>query len=228
VRLESARQSIEAVVGKPLISLPGCRDLNLVNKGAVGQVLERIIGLTNTSAPLDFEDGELKTNQVKWGGYPKETMGIMVISKITDKLLFPHTFEQSDLYYKIRNVLFVPVYYHNTDIPVYNWMFLPPLHANLDKPEFKDIKQRLKGDYEYIIKELRNRIDTRQDLYRQIDADFIQIRNKDSKDRSGHYHPIFSYKVGRYISDRNHGFYFKKEFMRFLQQQSPRYPYYGE
>ena len=41
---------------------------------------------------------------------------------------------------------------------------------------------------------------------------YIQVRTKDSKP----YHPIYSEKYGREISDKNRAFYFKKEFMKYI------------
>ena len=35
------------------------------NKGKIGMLIERMIGLCNCSDPLDFSDGELKTISVK-------------------------------------------------------------------------------------------------------------------------------------------------------------------
>ena len=43
---------------------------------------------------------------------------------------------------------------------------------------------------------------------------FIQVRTKDSKP----YTPIYSQKYGRYISDKNRAFYFKREFMKYIVQ----------
>lgn len=34
-----------------------------INKGGVGQFIEKLIGLNNTNALTDFADGELKTNK---------------------------------------------------------------------------------------------------------------------------------------------------------------------
>lgn len=34
-----------------------------INKGGVGQFIEKLIGLKNTNALTDFSDGELKTNK---------------------------------------------------------------------------------------------------------------------------------------------------------------------
>lgn len=209
-----------------MITLTGCENLILKNKGAVGQVLERIIGISNSSRLRDFEDGELKTNKARWGGEPAETMGIMVINQQIDRLLEPHPFESSRLFKKIRNVLFVPVYYAR-DIPRDEWIFLPPIHCDLASDEFQSVCNILRSDYDHILAELRRRIKSGHNLDRQIDGRYIQIRNKDSKDSWGEYHPIYSRVAGRYISDRNFGFYYKKDFMRRLQRESSRYPYYG-
>jgi DNA mismatch repair protein MutH len=55
------------------------------NKGNVGQLLLKCIGLNLDSNLLDFEDGELKTNKAHASGYPAETMFITLVSpKLVD------------------------------------------------------------------------------------------------------------------------------------------------
>lgn len=41
----------------------------------------------------------------------------------------------------------------------------------------------------------------------------IQVRSKDARDASGSYHPIYSRVYGRYVSNKNHAFYFQKQFV---------------
>jgi len=49
----------------------------------------------------------------------------------------------------------------------------------------------------------------------------LQVRAKDSRP----YHPIFSTTYGRYVSNKNYAFYFKKDFAKYLQTLSPHYPF---
>ena len=53
-------------------------------------------------------------------------------------------------------------------------------------------------------------IETSKDgLIHTSNGTHIQIRSKDSKP----YHPIYSHKYGRYVSNKNHAFYFQKQFV---------------
>ena len=44
-----------------------------INKGGVGQFIEKLIGLKNTNALTDFVDGEPKTNKADTDSAPLET-----------------------------------------------------------------------------------------------------------------------------------------------------------
>ena len=79
------------------------------NKGKGGQLLELAIGLANTNTNRDFDDGELKTNKCNSDGKPMETMAITQISSHIDELLANKPFEETWLYQKIVNMLYVPV-----------------------------------------------------------------------------------------------------------------------
>ena len=75
-----------------------------VNKGGVGQFLEKLIGLDNKNSLQDFLDGELKTNKADLNGTPKETMFISQISTKFDELIDTKLeFETSWIYKKINN-----------------------------------------------------------------------------------------------------------------------------
>ena len=81
----------------------------IINKGKTGQLLELALGMRLSSANLDFEDGELKTNKCNANGKPKETVFITQISSIIDELIQEKPFEKTHLYEKIRNILYVLV-----------------------------------------------------------------------------------------------------------------------
>ena len=81
-----------------------------INKGGVGQFIEKLIGLENTNALTDFSDGELKTNKADADGAPLETMFISQISSNFDQLISDQiSFEDSWIYQKIKNLLYVPI-----------------------------------------------------------------------------------------------------------------------
>ena len=75
-----------------------------INKGGVGQFIEKLIGLKNTNALTDFADGELKTNKADKDGAPLETMFISQISSNFDQLISDQiSFEDSWIYQKIKS-----------------------------------------------------------------------------------------------------------------------------
>jgi DNA mismatch repair protein MutH len=176
----------------------------------VGQLLERLIGLNNTSNNLDFEDGELKTNKCDKNGKPLETVFITQISNIVDELLSGKKFETTHLYEKIGNLLYVPVSKVGSES---EWMLLGAIHIRLDDPQFSDLKTQLSKDYYSIVQQLNNHIASSPDGFiHTSNGYFIQIRSKDSKP----YHPIYSNIYNKYVSNKNHAFYFKKEFAQYF------------
>lgn len=192
----------------------------ILNKGKTGQLLELSLGMHLSSANLDFEDGELKTNKCDAWGNPKETVFITQISSIIDELIEKRPFEASHLYYKIRNILYVPVC---KDGAPEDWMFLPSIHVDLASPYYADLKDIWRADYYSICAQLRNHIAHSPDGYiHTSNGQHLQIRSKDSKP----YHPIYSYIYGRNVSNKNHAFYFQKQFVydiRRMSSASPRF-----
>lgn len=186
-----------------------------INKGGVGQFLEKLIGLENTSSLTDFSDGELKTNKSDVSGKPLETMFISQISSSFDELVNDElTFENSWLYQKIRNMLYVPICKigDNPD----NWFIHSAYHICLDHNPI--VYQQLENDFLVIRTLLNQHIQQSSDGFiHTSNGEFIQIRSKDSKRSDGTYNPIFSTTYNRYVSDKNHAFYFKKEFMKAIQ-----------
>lgn len=212
MRLEDAKSKLEQIINKPLGTWMSPSDLNgiKINKGKSGQLLEIALGLQNTSHKLDFIDGELKTNKCDRYGNPLETMFITQISESIDDLLQERPFERSRIYTKISNLLYVPI---SKDGSPEQWFFLPYTHINLNSPQHRTLKDALERDYYSICRQLKHHIETSSDGYiHTSNGEFIQIRSKDSKP----YHPIFSNTYNRYVSNKNHAFYFKKEFMRYI------------
>lgn len=180
------------------------------NKGNVGQLLLLYIGLKLDCNLCDFEDGELKTNKALPNGQPLETMFITQISKNIDTLvsLNPIPFENSNLYQKIRNLVYLPVVKQSQNVA--DWYFVKVVNIEIDRNP--KLFAKLKLDYETICNGLKHHIENSADrfIHTTNGANYIQIRSKDSKP----YHPIYSTHYNRYVSNKNHAFYFKKEFMR--------------
>ena len=218
--LEEARVRLEPFVGRRFAEIPEINErMDLrTDKGNVGKILERLLGLANTPAGLDFSDGELKTNKCRQNGAPMETIFIKQISSIIDRLLCAEEFESSQLYAKIRNLLLVPV--HKDGVQA-EWMFLPPMHFLLDASSNARTRDQIRADYNLICAKIvadtqhGGNIHTSSGIY-------MQIRSKDAQP----YNPIFSHRLNRYISNKNHAFYFKKEFMQHLQAHSSDYPFH--
>ncbi len=182
------------------------------NKGKTGQLLELALGLKNTSNNLDFEDGELKTNKCDKNGKPLETVFITQIHSVIDDLILKKTFEETHLYEKINNILYVPVCKEGNPV---DWMFLPCIHIDLNKPEFSSLLEIWRSDYYSICDQLKKHIETSTDGFiHTSNGTHIQVRSKDSKP----YHPIYSKIYGRNVSNKNHAFYFQKQFVYDIQK----------
>lgn len=183
-----------------------------INKGRTGQLLELSLDMRLSNTNRDFEDGELKTNKCDSSGNPKETIFITQISSMFDDLVEGIPFEQTSLFEKIDNILYVPV--SKDGIPE-DWFFLPSIHVDLNLTEFMELRTDLERDYYEICNLLREYIENGYDGFiHTANGRYIQIRSKDSKP----YHPIYSNYYGREISNKNHAFYFKKEFVYEIQR----------
>ena len=190
------------------------------DKGIVGKLIEKTIGLQNTSSTLDFDDGELKTNKCFRDGRPKETIFITQISSAFDHIIGGGRFEDTTLFLKIQNMLCVPVCKEGETA---EWFLLPPIHVDLSRPEWSNVSNQIEEDYYFIAEQLRYHIETSNDGFiHTSNGELIQVRSKDGKP----YNPIYSDIYGREISNKNHAFYFKKSFMNYLQELSDDYPYY--
>tara|TARA_Y100000590_G_scaffold469656_1_gene658919 strand:- start:765 stop:1409 length:645 start_codon:yes stop_codon:yes gene_type:complete len=176
------------------------------NKGSAGQIIEKYLGLNSNSFLLDFEDGELKTNKCDKFGKPLETMFITQISKNFDQLISgSDNFETSNLYKKIKNLLYVSICKDSKDRG--SWYIYNSYNINILKNNF--LFGEIKNDYDNIKIKIVSDLKQNDKMIHTSSGRFIQIRSKDSKP----YHPIYSKKLKRYISNKNHAFYFKKEFM---------------
>ena len=209
MKLEEANNRLNRLTGIRFGQLFSPEDMRMiiVNKGRTGQLLEISLGMHLSSTTLDFEDGELKTNKCDRYGNPKETVFITQISSVIDELIEERPFETTHLYKKIKNILYVPVC---KDGSPENWMFLPCIHIDLETSKFSALRDIWRNDYYHICKLLKHKIETSPDGFiHTANGTHIQVRSKDSKP----YHPIYSNVYGRYVSNKNHAFYFRKEFV---------------
>jgi DNA mismatch repair protein MutH len=204
--LNDAKPAIKASSNIPFSTLLAKYSITgiKINKGMTGQLLERLIGLFNSTSNLDFDDGELKTNKVDAAGKPLETMFITQIKSHINELFNDKPFDQSWLYNKIKNLIYVPVV--KSDIDPENWFFREAYHVQISKGS--PLYNQLKTDYEDIIQKMKSDIISKGDIHTSSGI-YIQIRTKDSKP----YSPIISSTHGA-VSNKNFAFYFKKDFMK--------------
>lgn len=216
MRLEEACNRFNDLAGIRFGDLFSLADMNMIiiNKGKTGQLLELSLGMNLSSSNLDFDDGELKTNKCDAAGNPRETVFITQISSVIDELIQERPFEQTHLYEKISNILYVPVC---KDGDPKNWMFLPSIHIDLASPRFSELRNVWRNDYYSICRQLKHHIETSPDGFiHTSNGQHIQVRSKDSKP----YHPIYSSTYRRYVSDKNHAFYFQKQFVYDIRRMS--------
>lgn len=214
MKLKDAKEKIDKLANIPFsdyLSEEQVGDaMMIINKGKTGQLLELTIGLDLSNTPLDFEDGELKTNKCNRVGKPKETMFITQTASMIDELLDRKPFEETKLHEKLKHLLYVPI---SKDGPASEWKYLPCVEVDLSAPEYEELSAQLEEDY-YRICDLMNEQLSQSETatLHTVSGKFIQIRTKDSKP----YHPIYSQKYERIISDKNRAFYFKKDFMNYI------------
>lgn len=209
MKLKEAQEKIIQLCNIPFSEIFNEADFETIkrNKGKTGQLLELALGKKLDSFNIDFEDGELKSNKCDQNGTPLETVFITQISSVIDELLEEKKFEDTHLYEKISNMLYVPVC--KVGDP-HDWMFLDAIHIDLSDDRFSSLLAIWRDDYYSICKQLKNHIETSADGFiHTSNGRHIQIRSKDSKP----YHPIYSSTYGRYVSNKNHAFYFQRQFV---------------
>ena len=209
MKLKEAQEKIIKLCNIPFSEIFNEADFETIkrNKGKTGQLLELALGKKLDSFNIDFEDGELKSNKCDQNGTPLETVFITQISSVIDESLEEKKFEETHLYEKISNMLYVPVC--KVGDP-HDWMFLDAIHIDLSDDRFSSLLAIWRDDYYCICKQLKNHIETSADGFiHTSNGRHIQIRSKDSKP----YHPIYSSTYGRYVSNKNHAFYFQRQFV---------------
>lgn len=207
--LEEAQERLVKITGVKFCDIFSGDDLSYIikNKGKTGQILEVALGMRNSSDNLDFVNGELKTNKCDKNGKPLETIFITQISSVIDEILQERPFEETHLYEKIKNILYVPVC--KVGDPK-EWKFLPSRHINLNREEYKWLEKIWRDDYYSICKQLKNHIEHDEDGFiHTSNGRHIQVRSKDSKP----YNPIYSNVYGKNVSNKNHAYYFQKSFI---------------
>ena len=78
----------------------------------------------------------------------------------------------------------------------------------------KKIYKQIEIDYYKICDQIMLNINQQGKIHTSS-GKFIQIRTKDTKP----YHPIYSTKHKKNVSNKNYAFYFKKEFMAYVKKK---------
>lgn len=108
-----------------------------------------------------------------------ETVFITQISITIDELIEQRQFEETHLYEKISNILYVPVC---KDGSPENWIFLPSIHIDLRKPEFACLWEIWRNDYYSICKQILDHIEHIPDGFiHTSNGTHIQVRSKDTR-----------------------------------------------
>lgn len=210
MKIDEAMPLLELACGKTFRELFAGHPEDLwTNKGHVGQLLLKYVGLKLDSNLCDFDDGELKTNKAFPNSSPRETMFITQVCEQIDTLVCetPVRFEGSCLFKKIRNLVYLPVVKQSDNAA--DWYCTRCVRVQVLEGSL--LFKKLKIDYESICSGLRHHIQTSDDgfIHTTNGPYYIQVRSKDAKP----YHPIYSHTFGREISNKNHAFYFMKSFM---------------
>lgn len=209
MKLKEAQEKIIQICNIPFEELFDETDFPMIikNKGKTGQLLEMALGKKLDNSNLDFEDGELKSNKCDANGKPLETVFITQIASVIDELIEQRPFEETHLYEKINNILYVPVCKEGDP---HDWLLLDAIHIDLTNPDFSSLLKTWEEDYYSICRQLKEHIESSKDGFiHTSNGTHIQVRSKDSKP----YHPIFSKYYNRYVSNKNHAFYFQKQFV---------------
>src|SRR4051794_543106 len=146
MKLDDALPLLEKACGKPFGELFAGHPVDLrTNKGHAGQLLLRYIGLSLDCNLCDFEDGELKTNKSLASGAPVETMFITQISEQIDTLLQVPSlpFIQSNLFQKIRNLVYLPVVKESEDAA--DWYYVKCVRVRVEAGSV--LYAKLEADY---------------------------------------------------------------------------------
>ncbi len=206
------------------------KDEIIKNKGKAGQLMEKYCGLKLTNAELDFEDGELKTSELK------ESTAITMITSWVDDIIHNNRIAYADtkLANKIKSMILMPLEKPSSDDPS-NWYFKDCFYIPITRGTV--LYDEIKKDFENIClsahelvykKKITNvcKITENRKLYSKTNGDgflhtisgkHIQIRTKGpggTKDK-----PIYSKKLDRTISKKGTmAFYFHSSFKKYVYE----------
>ncbi len=164
------------------------------NKGLRGQVIEQALGIPNSSALKDLEDGELKTFTIG------ESIACTQLTHCLSEIEGSVPFADSKLGMKMANTLYAGF---TRDDKFAGW-------TNVDYKTENEHFHKMEEDYNHICDEIRHSMKNKTEL-KTINGPnmLLQIRTKASK-VNGKYIPMM-YK-GHQLKDKNMAFYLRASF----------------
>lgn len=193
------------------------------NKGKAGQLLEILCGLELTSNRKDFEDGELKTSEIK------ESTNIIMITNWIDNIIHnnPLPFDKTPLAEKIEHLIFMPLTKQTND-PL-NWFFSACIYIPITKGS--ELYSEIKIDYEKICELAHEQVYKKKitkysewtttcknigdGFLHTTSGKYIQIRTKDQGGKKSK--PIFSKILNRSVTKKSRmAFYFLASFKKYV------------
>lgn len=197
------------------------------NKGKSGQLMEKLCGLKLSNTIQDFEDGDLKTSELK------ESTQITMITNWIDNIIHenPLPFDQTPLAKKIEHMIFMPLT-KPTDNPL-DWFFSDCIYISITKGT--TLYNEIKMDYEKICELAHQQVYKKMiskysdyktsagagklgdGLLHTTSGKYIQIRTKDAgKSKSK---PIFSDTLKRDVTPKSKmAFYFLRTFKKYANE----------
>ena len=166
------------------------------NKGERGQALELILGIPNSSALTDLEDGELKTFTVG------ESIAVTQLGHCLNEIINNCVgFTESKLGEKLQQTIYVAFYSSG------QYAGSKLLNKNLDETHY----QKLEEDYTFICGAIREAYKNKIRIG-TINGpnNLLQIRTKASKNAYGNYKPLIFQGVE--LQNKGMAFYLKSHF----------------
>lgn len=197
--IEQAIQRANNITGMTIAELAKALQIPLPHnpksaKGFIGQLVEIALGASAGSNPIqDFPsiNLELKTIPIKFNGSPAETTHICVAHLNN---LCGLSFENSNVYNKIKQVLWVPVE-GEKDIPIGERHIGQPFLWKMNDEEFKLLKTDFEEILEYIIH------NDKENIPASI-GEYMQLR-----------------PISKVDDKKQYGFYLRKNFTSMLIQK---------
>lgn len=221
MKLSEGYPICEASVGIPFKKLfPNFnRDEIIKNKGKAGQLMEKKCGLELSNTALDFEDGELKTSELK------ESTAITMITSWVDDMIHgePIPYADTMLAKKIKSMILMSLEKPSKDPS--DWFFNNCIYVPVKKGS--PLHNEIKKDYEKICELCYQQVyKKRITLYADYktthkgygdgyihttSGKYIQIRTKDAGGNKSK--PIYSEKLKRDVTQKSRmAFYFLRSF----------------